>query len=269
MKKVIYLSLIGLALGLTGCYNQINANTNQTVSDNANEQSVNQNINQATVNQNQNQNTNESTTLQNLNSNRSITDIFEDIDQTLNLNVAIQTGSTIEPIDGTWELYTNYDLGFSLKVLKEVESYGELEIIEDGDIVYLVGDKEYSYDLILESLASTGTDFERVQGIPWAILVKEVSNDSELDNFLKQKYGSGCSLGEKTVSGQTGVFDIQIQGDGKNLGETECPLNFATIVKYTPSKGLVASWDIGQDVNFFVDGEGVDNEMIESFQFIE
>jgi hypothetical protein len=76
-------------------------------------------------------------------------------------------------------------------------------------------------------------------------------------------------LGDKKNTSQTGVFDIQIKGDGKDLGSTKCPVNFWTVVKYYPTKQMAASWDIGQDYNFAIGDNPVDQEMIDSFKFIE
>ena len=39
--------------------------------------------------------------------------------------------------------------------------------------------------------------------------------------------------------GQDGVYDVSIQGDGKDLSETLCPLNYATVVKYYPKGNKV------------------------------
>lgn len=209
------------------------------------------------------------TPVENQNQNLPKTSQNQNVSQPQNSNSAVKTGSQKVSVDDIWQLYTNYDLGFSLKVLKETKSYGKMEIVENNNVVYLITDKGTTYQRLQDNLNSSGSDIEKATGIPWAILIKKVNNDEELEKFLKEKYGEGCQLGEKKSTDQTGVFDIQIKGDGKDLGSTKCPVNFLTVVKYYPAKQVVASWDIGQDYNFAVGDNAVDEEMIESFRFIE
>ncbi|MFA6521499.1 MAG: TPM domain-containing protein [Candidatus Gracilibacteria bacterium] len=189
--------------------------------------------------------------------------------------------SSLEPIDDNWDLYTNYKLGFSVEVPHkgkleghlqgniEYFAYNEIKAIEKGNIVYISSGDEYQNSSIQKSIKSRKTEAKRVQGVSWAILIKKIKNDSQLKSLIKQKYGSSCKLGKKTKSSQEGVFDIEILGDGKDLGETRCPMNFITFMKYYPKLQRVATWDIGQAPNFEVNGEYVDDKMSDSFAFID
>ncbi|MFH0864021.1 MAG: hypothetical protein V1858_02960 [Candidatus Gottesmanbacteria bacterium] len=208
-------------------------------------------------------------------------------------------------IDNTWNKYTNSVLGFSHKVLKNmIEPYGlcpfsdtngdhsyrpkpssvPVKIFEEGINVYIAS--EYFYKLTGETNENGRSFFSGCDKITnsvslikdmknyfspaWRIVVKNIANDSELDQFLKDRYGVGCSLGEKKPAKQNGVFDIHIKGDGLDLGETKCPINYITVVKYYPEKQKVAAWDIGQSCSFTTDlnyQNCLDQEMTDSFTF--
>lgn len=207
-------------------------------------------------------------------------------------------------VDDLWNKYTNSDLGFSLKVLKNMrEPYGQcaysdkngdhsyrpsessvpVKIFEEGSTVYIAS--EYLYRLKGETKENSRTYYsgcERIANTPaiikdrnnyfspeWTIVIKSIIDDSQLDKFLKERYGEGCSLGEKKPSKQTGVFDIVIQGDGKDMGETKCLINYMTVVKYYPAKQKLAAWDIGQACNFYYPNIETcrDKEMTDSFMF--
>ena len=112
-------------------------------------------------------------------------------------------------------------------------------------------------------------DWQNYHSPQWAIVIKNIASDGELDKFLKERYGEGCSLGEKKATKQDGVFNISIKGDGLDMGETKCPLNFMTVVKYYPAKQKVVAWNIGQACNFYYPTAATcyDMEMTDSFIF--
>jgi hypothetical protein len=216
-------------------------------------------------------------------------------------------------LDETWNRYTNYGLGFSLKVPKTMVSYNgsckwneengdrsyrpkpaavPVKIFEDVDSVTIA--PEYLYEL---SGATSETNdqggsrllFAECNQVPnslaliqdlerpwfgaqvWKVVAVAVHNDKELDAFIKSRYGSGCSVREKEASGQDGVYRVRIQGDGKDLSETQCPLNGATMVRYAPEANKVIAWDLGQAYTFLADESFMtahDQEMIESFRFL-
>ena len=112
-------------------------------------------------------------------------------------------------------------------------------------------------------------DWQNYHSPQWTIVIKNIASDGELDKFLKERYGEGCSLGEKKATKQDGVFNISIKGDGLDMGETKCPLNFMTVVKYYPAKQKVVAWNIGQACNFYYPTAATcyDMEMTDSFIF--
>jgi cell division protein FtsL len=217
-----------------------------------------------------------------------------------NLN-EISNTSSLDSIDSIWNLYTNNEYGFSIKVPKKVfHNYGSMcdwqtdsyrpkggivpvKIFEEDNKIYV--SSEYFYALSGETIEdgkhyysecnritnslSHLKNKEYFQQLSWEFIVSDANNDIDLENFIKERYGNGCKLGNKNPSAQEGVFDILIQGDGKDLSETECPLNYATVLKYHPEKNLVISWDLGQAYTFFIDEsyESYDQEMVDSFRF--
>ncbi|UCG24370.1 MAG: hypothetical protein JSW55_19990 [Chloroflexota bacterium] len=214
-------------------------------------------------------------------------------------------------LDDTWLSYTSRENGFSINIPRTmIHMYGSCKwseengdhsyrpelayvpvaIFEDGDTVYISSD--YYHVLggeTRETSADGGTRafFSDCQAVTnslellrdpenhfqqkWAIVTVEIHDDEELDAFIKDRYGPGCSLGEKAPSGQEGVFDISIQGDGLDLEQTQCPINFATVVKYFPAGSKVGAWDRGQSYHFPADvnySVTYDQEMEDSFRFL-
>jgi hypothetical protein len=219
--------------------------------------------------------------------------------------------SQIVRLDETWYQYTNYQLGFSFKFPRTtVSQYGfckwteengdhsyrpepafvPVKVFEDGNTTYIAG--EFYYELTGETTetsagGATRAFFSDCQAVTnnlellgdpdnyyqtrWEIVTQEVHDDGELDAFLKSRYGSGCRLGEKIASSQDGVYDIRVQGDGKDLGETQCPLNYVTVVKYYPVGNKVVAWNLGQAPRFVADTAYpvvYDQEMVNSFRFL-
>lgn len=212
------------------------------------------------------------------------------------------TQETVSSIDQTWDLYTNNKYGFSIKVPKETyHSFGSMcswkgdsyrpaggtvpvEIFEDGD-TYI--STEYFYELTGATTTEGGThnfsgcnkvinsiiilnDEKYFQQQGWKIINKTIKSDTELESFIQERYGSGCKLGSKNPSTQEGVFDITVQGDGKDIAETACPLNYVTVLKYYPAKNKAVSWDLGQAATFYESAHFTnvyDQEMVASFRF--
>jgi hypothetical protein len=158
-------------------------------------------------------------------------------------------------------------------------------IFEDADAVYIT--PEHYFELAGERVdggthyydecnqITNSLELLRDHDIPmlqfWKLVVQEVRDEGELEDFIKARFGSGCSLGEQVASAQAGVFDVSILGDGKDLAESQCPMNYGYRVKYFPSGGRVIAWNIGQAWTFLsaVDwSAGYDFEMIESFRFL-
>lgn len=198
--------------------------------------------------------------------------------------------SELKEVDKNWNLYTNFNLGFSLKVPKfnyspegsckwvggNDNSY-RLEnalvpvvYFEEDDNVYiapsfyykLIGEKKYGsgnkgYTYKYSQCKKITTNLELLENNQeifqkgWKITIKKVYSEKDLEKIIKEKYGKGCSIGSKKASSsQEGVFDIEIKGDGNNFEESECPLNYRYTIKYFPQKNLVAYWNLGQAYSF-------------------
>ncbi len=239
--------------------------------------------------------------------------------QSLEVTPALTSGETqpeevtqapeIISLDETWNQYTNYRLGFSIKFPETMAAFNgvcawneeqgsyrhemalvPVRIFEDADAVYIAG--EYYFELAGERTETTADGgsryfFEECNQVANSLellrdpenfnqqmrklVAVDIHDDAELDGFIKARYGPGCSLGETVASSQEEVYDVRIQGDGKDLAETQCPLNYGTVVKYYPEGNRVIAWDTGQaytfpaDVNYSVTN---DQEMVESFKFL-
>ena len=207
--------------------------------------------------------------------------------------------------------YINYQVGFSIKIpytmvspygsCKWVEgngggsyrpelSYVPVAVFEDGETTYIAGESYHELSGVTEKTSAGGgtrTFFSECQAVTnnldllrdpenhyqtrWEIVAEQVRNDAELEAFIRARYGSGCRLGEKRASSQDGVYDVHVEGDGKDLSETKCPLNYRTVVKYYPEGDKVIAWDLGQAVTFAATLDYSvthDQEMVESFRFL-
>ena len=218
--------------------------------------------------------------------------------------------SEITRIDDNWSHYTNYKLGFSINfpnvkthafgACAWVEENGDhsyrpryshvpVAVFEGENAVYITSEyqhvlsgetKETREDggtrIFYSECEAVSNSLELLQDPDtyqekWEIVVEQVQDDAELEAFIKERYGNGCSLGAMIASNQEGVLDVTIQGDGKQLPQTECPINFGTVVKYYPAGNKVAAWDTGQAYTFSADVNNevtYDQEMIDSFRFL-
>ena len=65
------------------------------------------------------------------------------------------------------------------------------------------------------------------------------------------------------------VYDVKILGDGLELGESLCGINYIYVLKYVPEAKMVYTYDLGQAYTFAKDTGGseyYDEEMNNSFQ---
>jgi hypothetical protein len=204
----------------------------------------------------------------------------------------------IVSVDDEWNLYMNYDLGFSMKIPKNIyhgfgacdwkedeNSYRPklasvpVKVFEDTNNVFI--STEYYYSLSgerieedihyysscdkVENSLTRLRDKNVFQQQDWEIIGAEVANDTQLTKFIQDNYGAGCGLGEKKVSSQEGVFDIEI-----TRGES-CPINYMYYLKYAPDKGRAITWVFGQAYNFYKDANhaAYDEDMVASFRMID
>ena len=109
----------------------------------------------------------------------------------------------------------------------------------------------------------------------WAILIRSIKDEGELDKFIKEIYGSGCSAGNKQPwEQQDGVYEISVSADGTTLGDTTCPIDWMNRIKvlYAPEKNKLMSVILGQECTFSTNPyskpyQCYDEEMINSFRF--
>jgi len=192
-------------------------------------------------------------------------------------------GSKIESVDNLWNRYTNYDLGFTIKFPKKTNWGGanhKPEIIEDGEIVYITS-SDIQKNEVLKIKESNKSIFEKANGVSFAILVQKASGEKDLDKFIKNRYDTTCNFDGIKETKQKGVFEVLFSGDAggeDNFGPpTNCFINYTTVVRYSPSKELVAAWDIGQAINFddgdilkdYPAGVGLDMIISDSFEFLK
>jgi hypothetical protein len=91
----------------------------------------------------------------------------------------------------------------------------------------------------------------------WTMDVTDIADDAALDTWVKEHYGPGCSIAERSTTAQPGVQDVLLATDGLPLDTTRCVLNFAYEIRYQPSKARVLSWELGQGPQFAA-GSGTD-----------
>lgn len=209
--------------------------------------------------------------------------------------------SKVTTVDSVWNLYTNYFFGYSIQVPKlsftngGICSDGKLDVAQVPVVVF-DNDKgayityEYFYEYpqngactktqntlaITDQRANQWKTIKAGDNQPfvppnWHIISASVADDSQLDQFIKDNWGTGCKLGQKTLN-SSGVYDVKIQGDGLDLEVTKCPLNFVVAVKYSSEFKKAATWAMGQAPVFAKDihySEVYDQDMAASFKFIK
>ncbi|MFX1535399.1 MAG: hypothetical protein ACFFDI_14330 [Promethearchaeota archaeon] len=218
-----------------------------------------------------------------------------------------EEGDSLVPVDSEWSSYTNYDLGFSIYIPSEYyHAYGDCRwSTEDGDHSYrpdpklvptkVFVDEDYSVvfisseyyselsgetvdagrhyysecNRITNTLARVQEEDNHFQQM-WMLEFETISSDAELADFIEDRYGSGCELGDKTPTDQEGVYDVSVGGEfGLEDDPGICNLNYETAIIYYPEESRLAVWDVGQACAFYTEGHEAcyDQEMIESFRF--
>lgn len=103
----------------------------------------------------------------------------------------------------------------------------------------------------------------------WRITIKDINNEQELSDFIKQYYGKACSY-HKVATIFPDTFDVVLDGDGKSLDVSECPVNYDYYLKYNPINKKVASWNTSQECQIGYGFEKCfDKQIAESFHFIK
>lgn len=217
--------------------------------------------------------------------------------------VALSAGAApliVKSIDKTWNRYTSIVYGFSIKVPKASwfgdakcayttadndhsyrpkGGYLPVQVFADGANRYIA---QASYSELTGATIQNGVYYysgcvkrtnsaallKKNHELDWKMSVHTVKNEKALTALIKKEYGSSCAW-KKSKSTQTGVYDVSIVGDGKDLFSTLCPVNFAVAIKYYPAKHKVAYWNLGQATSFATrDGKKIyDQDMVKSFRF--
>ena len=198
----------------------------------------------------------------------------------------------LSSVDSAWNLYTNAQLGFSIKVPKVVvgQSHNNCPenftspttIFDDATGAFITVDYFYEYPVNNVCTKTTNSlvivdqranQWKNGQGntlfVPsnWHIIVAKVNNDQELDQFIKKSWGNACMLGSKTKLAN-GIYDVHVKGDGLDMEVSKCFLNFAMAFKYSPELNKAATWGIGQDITFnSLNSKSYDLDMVDSFVF--
>ena len=161
------------------------------------------------------------------------------------------------------------------------EAFTPVTTFEDNDSVYIAF--EYSYELAGREETDGYSYFSKCEkkdnsltllksdNRTWHIVTQTVKNDAELTTFIKEQFGSSCNLGEKKLSAQAGVFDVAVKGDGLDMEFSNCVLNYMFVLKYSPEKQKVYTFDRGQSTAFFqlLDfSKSYDDVMEESFKIL-
>jgi|GEM_PF-1839497 len=217
--------------------------------------------------------------------------------------IAPATGTEITSVDAEWDRYTNHDVGFSIEIPRQFYHYYGAMCDWDGSSYRPAGDFVDSavftdtdemyitsatfYNMSGETVVDGVTNYANCEQVinslgalqantywqqqAWRFEWRDgIDNDADLESFLQDRYGSGCTLGSKDPAAQPGTFAVNIEGDGLDLGSTLCPINYATVVRYSPSDQLVIAWDLGQATTFPADSTWMtvyDQDMVDSFRF--
>lgn len=203
---------------------------------------------------------------------------------------------TLTPPPEIWETYTNSELGFSIKYPQMVYGspyrcspykpfYVPIKVFEDNKntITYITQEYYYQAPYSEELKDYTGPCEKITYSLKilqdkkgWGILIRNIKNETELNKFIKDSYGSGCFIENKTPWKQNGVYDIIIKGEDWDKfpgpGDTTCSSNYKYKILYTPEKNKIMSVNLGQECSFVINPgtelfKCYDDEMINSFKF--
>lgn len=239
---------------------------------------------------------NEDSAKQNANDNGSELSMDENVEGEQEL---CETGLT--EFDEDYNQYTNCELDFSVWVPKQAISFqGDCELVqnendnsyrpkaaevpvvvtESDNRVYI--DFEYKKELTNSRNENGRTFFDgceqeendlaylEEERRTWNIIVSDVENEADLENFIQERFGDGCSAGDQEET-EDGIFQVKVAGDGLPMEESQCVMNYMYKLYYVPGLNRVYTWDQGQAVKFMKNesgSEAYDQEMEQSFEIL-
>jgi len=152
------------------------------------------------------------------------------------------------------------------------------QVLSKGNNFYLHQKYDTSIDWQTGELIKTENTFvpeydnTHTYPLSWHIVILEAHDEISLDKAIKQKLGSGCSYKSKILIEFNNNYRIEIDGDGKDLGSTACPVNYQNYIIYSPGQGKVAFWSTGQECQIglgFIYPDCFDQKISNSFHFID
>lgn len=213
--------------------------------------------------------------------------------------------------EAIWREYVNSQSGFSMRIPKAVDGLYRcpldqtfqvpVKVFEDNEngIVYI--SQEYFYEAqwdselekftgpcekITRSPELLGNEYEQTKSflewpmsfkpfLGWAIFIRDVKDENELNKFIKENYASGCFVGDKISWRQEGSYEVIIRGEdwgeeGTSLGTTTCPWSYIYKLLYFPEKNKIISVNLGQECTFRADvyaNQCYDEEIVSSLRF--
>lgn len=214
--------------------------------------------------------------------------------------ISDETRENIQTAIYYFQTYHSKNLKFSLSFPKKMHLQGAgscngvapIKVIEskerDKDIAYLTG--EYYFNnadsglckKIIRTVETIKKEDTNSGFFDWKLIFAKISNELELNRFVKERYGKDCRAGKmKEKKDQPGVFEVDLIGTENSSGSLkdlggglfikagECFVNYQTVLLYSPSKQRAVSWNMGQAV-VFIDGDygvPVDADIAKSFRF--
>lgn len=183
-----------------------------------------------------------------------------------------EVGDELVSFDNDWNLYTNYDEGYSLKIPKHTSINNcsnsgfdlvPVTVLREGNVSFVT--PEYSYDFANGCTKYDIVAIPEERGNTWKIVSRDVANEDELESFVQDMYGEICTVNQVTSDG-----DVEINNSDFDGG---CFINYMTVMKYNETAGKAYSFDLGQDINFYLATNDYPNSfdglMVDSFAFLD